>query len=307
VERTVSADQGLRVRRARPPRWRKYVLPYLFISPWLIGVLVFFAYPIISSLYYGFTQYDVFTDPVWVGTRNYQELLKDRYFIQAISNTMIFVVFAVPGALVMGFTQALLLNFKLRGQQVFRTLALVPGTVPVAAAAAVWLYILSPGPGLVNSIFRTFGMANQKWIADPDAVKWVFVGLDIWAGTGMLVFLASLQSVPDELLDAAKVDGANAFHRLIHITIPVITPAVLFNMLMGLINAFQYFAFPLLLTNGGPVGGSTFFGQNLYDNAFTYYKMGYASAQAWILFIICAIVVFLVFRSSARWVYYEAE
>ena len=306
MARAAATIGRVRAGRRRAP-WRKYALPYLFISPWIIGVLVFFAYPILASLYYGFTQYDVFLPAKWVGLRNYQELLQDRYFLQAISNTLIFVVAAVPGALVSGFIHALLLNFRLPGQPIFRTLALVPGTVPVAAAAAVWLYILSPGPGLINSVFRSFGLPYQSWIADPESVKWVFVGLEVWAGSGMLVFLASLQSVPDELFDAAKVDGANALHRLLHITIPVITPAVLFNLLMGLINAFQYFAFPLLLTNGGPAGGSTFFGQNLYDNAFTYYKMGYASAQAWILFVICAIVVYAVFRSSARWVYYEAE
>lgn len=293
--------------RLRARRWTKHLGAYLFLSPWIIGVLAFFAYPILSSVYYSMTQYDVLTPPRWVGTANYQKLPGDRYFKQALSNTLIYVAIAVPGSLTVGFFQALLLNVRVRGQQIFRTLALVPGTVPVAAAAAVWLFICSPGPGLINNILRTVGLPTQKWIADPQAVKWVFVGISVWGGSGMLVFLAGLQAVPPELYEAAEVDGATWYHRFFNITIPMMTPSILFNLLMGLIWAFQYFTFPMLMTEGGPVGGSTFFGQYLYESAFLFWKMGYACAQAWILFIICVVVVFTIFRSSARWVYYEAE
>lgn len=285
----------------------KYLPALVFLSPWIIGVLVFYVYPIGAALYYSFHQYDVLRPARWVGWANYQRLPGDRYFRQALRNTLLYVTVAVPGALLTGFIHALLLNVKIRGQQLFRTLALVPGTVPIAAAAAVWLNIVTPGSGLINNVFRALGLSTQKWIADPHAVKWVFVGMSIWWGSGMLVFLAGLQAVPLELYEAAEVDGARWYHRFIYVTLPMMTPSILFNLLMGLIGAFQYFAFPMLMTEGGPVGGSTFFGQYLYESAFEFWQMGYASAQAWILFVICAIVVFLIFRSSARWVYYEAE
>jgi len=293
--------------RPRARRWPKYLGAYLFLSPWIIGVLAFFAYPILSSAFYSLTQYDVLTPARWVGLANYEKLPDDRYFRQALNNTLIYVAIAVPGSLAVGFIQALLLNVRVRGQQLFRTLALVPGTVPVAAAAAVWLFIFNPGPGLINNILRSLGLPTQRLLADPQAVKWVFVGITIWGGSGMLVFLAGLQGVPPELYEAAEVDGATWYHRFFNITIPMMTPSILFNLLMGLIGAFQYFTFPMLMTEGGPVGGSTFFGQYLYESAFLFWKMGYACAQAWILFVICVVVVFAIFRSSARWVYYEAE
>jgi multiple sugar transport system permease protein len=300
----VGASSTARARR----KWSgRQITPWLFLAPWILGVLIFYAYPILSSVYYSFTEYDVLTPARWTGLRNYRQLLDDRYFHQALTNTLLFVAVAVPGALLSGLLQALLLNVALRGQQLFRTLALVPGTIPVAAASAVWLYILTPGAGLINNIFRTFGLPTQAWIADPLAVKWVFVGMAILDGAGMLIFLAALQAVPQELYEAAEVDGATWLKRLTHVTLPMITPAILFNLLLGLIAAFQYFTFPMLMTAGGPVGGSTFFGQYLYQSAFLFWRMGYASAQAWILFIICAVVVFTLFRTSARWVYYEAE
>jgi len=305
VERTlVRAGERTGTRRRQIA---KYLPAFLFLSPWIIGVLVFYVYPICAALYYSFHQYDVLRPARWIGWANYQRLPGDRYFRQALKNTLLYVTVGVPGALLMGFLQAILLNVKVRGQQLFRTLALVPGTVPIAAAAAVWLNIVTPGSGLVNNVFRALGLSTQKWIADPHAVKWVFVGMSIWWGSGMLVFLAGLQAVPLELYEAAEVDGARWYHRFFYVTLPMMTPSILFNLLMGLIGAFQYFAFPMLMTEGGPVGGSTFFGQYLYESAFEFWQMGYASAQAWILFVICAIVVFLIFRSSARWVYYEAE
>lgn len=287
--------------------YRRYGLAYLFITPWLLGILFFYAYPIISSLYFSFTQYDVLQPPLWVGLANYQQLPQDEYFQQALVNTLIFVAVAVPGGLIVGLLQALLLNVKLRGQRFFRGLFLVPGALPVAASAAVWVFILDPSQGLANSLLSTFGLPTQQWIVDPAMVKWAFVSITIWGGIGMLIFLASLQDVPVEMYQAAEVDGASSLTTLLHITLPYITPALLFNLLTGLINAFQYFALPMLMTQGGPLGGSTFFGQYLYDSAFQFFKMGYASAQAWVLFLLCGSVVFVLFRSSARWVYYEAE
>lgn len=283
------------------------LLPYLFVSPFLLGVLVLYAYPMVSSFYFSLTQYDVLTKPIWIGVRNYTDLIKDGYYQQALSNTGLFVAIAVPGALIVGFLHALLLNEKLRGQKVFRGLFMLPGTIPVASSAVIWLFIWNSQDGLINNALKAMGIHGQNWLTNPDMVKWIFIAIAIWGGSGALIFLASLQGVSPELYDAAKVDGANAIQRMLNVTVPSITPAILYNLLTGLIAAFQYFAFPMLMTQGGPVGGSTFYGQYLYESAFKFFKMGYASAQAWILFIICAIVVYLIFRTSARWTYYEAE
>lgn len=235
-------------------RFGRYLTPYLFISPWILGVLFFYACPILSSLYFGFAQYNVFGAPKWVGLRNYRELFSDQYFRQAFANAMLYVSFAVPGALLVGTLKAFLLNVRICGQQVFRTLALMPGAVAIAASAAVWVYIWNPGDGLLNSLLKIVRLPPQHWIADVQMVEWVFISITIYSGMGMLVFLASLQDVSPELYDSAKVDGANAFHQLVHITIPMITPAVLFNLLTGLIGVFQYFTFPMLMTEGGPAG-----------------------------------------------------
>ncbi len=282
------------------------LLPYLFVSPFILGVLLYYAYPLGSSLYYSFTQYNVLTPPIWVGLRNYQQLFHDAAFIQGLTNTGLYVLFAVPLGTCMGFLQALLLNEKLRGRGLFRTLFLVPACLPQIAMASVWLFIWDPGEGLLDNLLTILHLPSQAWIVDPVMVKWMFVSITVWSGIGMLIFLSALQGVPSELYDAAKVDGAGALSRMFNVTLPSITSALLFNLLTGLIGAFQYFTLPMLITQGGPVGGSTFVGQYLYDSAFSFFKMGYASAQAWILFVIIAAIVFMIFRTSARWVYYEA-
>lgn len=295
------------VRKGPLARWGRAALPFIFLAPWIVGASAYYVYPILASLYYSFTAFEVVRAPVWVGLGNYLQLAQDGRFIQALTNSVLYVAVAVPGALVVGMLQALLLNAKIRGQGAFRTLALAPGAVPVAAAAAIWVFLWNPAVGLINSLIRSLGLPVQAWIVDPDLVKWVFVSMAVYAGMGMLIFLAGLQSIPDSLYDAAMIDGATGFRRLLHVTIPLLTPSLLYNLLMGLIGAFQYFSFPMLMTEGGPIGGSTFLGQYLYISAFTYWRMGYASAQAWIQFIICAVAIYFIFRSSARWVYYGGE
>ena len=285
----------------------KSLLPFLFLAPWMVGITVYYVYPILCSLYYSLNYFDAVTPPVWVGLGNYGQLLDDSRFLLALTNSLFYVGVAVPGALAVGLLQALLLNARIRGQQAFRTLALAPGAVPTAAAAAIWVFLWNPAVGLINSILRSLGLSVQSWIVDPDQVKWVFVSMAIFGGMGMLIFLAGLQGIPESLYDAARIDGATGFRQLLHITLPLLTPSLLYNLLIGLIDAFQYFSFPMLMTEGGPAGGSTFLGQYLYVSAFKYWKMGYASAQAWIQFVISAAVIYLIFRSSARWVHYGGE
>ncbi|MEM7134367.1 MAG: sugar ABC transporter permease [Chloroflexota bacterium] len=293
-------------RLAKRRRFGRRIMPFLFILPWIIGVVTMQAYPILDSLYHSFTIYDVFQPPVWIGLNNYINLIENAYTRKALLNTLLYVSLSVPGGLIVGLLQALLLNVKIRGLQAFRTLAIIPGTVPAAGAAAVSVFIWSPSIGLINSIMENLGLPwRQNWIADPIMVKWIFIFMSIQGGIGMLVFLAGLQNVPQELYEAAKIDGARSFETLRHITLPMLTPYTLFNLLTGLIGAFQYFTQPMLMTGGGPAGGSTFYGQLIYENAFKFFKMGHAAALSWILFVISVVIVVAVFRSSARWVYYE--
>ena len=293
-------------RQAKRRRFRRRTLPYLFIFPWILGVIIFQAYPILDSFYHSFTIYDVFQPAKWIGIRNYVNLVENAYTRKALLNTLLYVGVSVPGGLVVGLLQALLLNVKVRGLQLFRTLAIVPGTVPVAGAAAVSLFIWSPSLGLINSLLKAFGLPwRQAWLSDPVMVKWIFIFMTIQGGIGMLIFLAGLQNVPQELYDASKIDGAKSLQTLFSVTLPMLTPYTLFNLLTSLIGAFQYFAGPMLMTGGGPAGGSTFYAQLIYENAFKYFRMGHAAALAWILFVICVVIVVSVFRSSASWVYYE--
>ena len=286
--------------------FRRRMLPFLFLLPWFVGVLTFQAYPILDSFYHSFTIYDVFQPAKWIGIRNYVNLAENDYTRKALMNTLIYVGVSVPGGLVVGLLQALLLNVKVRGLQLFRTLAIVPGTVPVAGAAAVFLFIWSPNLGLINSFIKALGFPRgQAWLTDPVMVKWVFIFMTIQGGIGMLIFLAGLQNVPQELYDAAKIDGAKSIQTLFKVTLPMLTPYTLFNLLTSLIGAFQMFTGPMLMTGGGPAGGSTFYGQLIYENAFRYFKMGHAAALSWILFLISMIIVVLLFRTSASWVYYE--
>jgi multiple sugar transport system permease protein len=294
-------------RRVRGQRTRRLLKPYLFIAPWLLGVLIFYAYPIVASLYFSFNNYDVLRPPVWIGLENYKTLIENYYSRQALTNTLIYVAFAVPFGLFTGLLYAVLLNTRIRGQQAYRTLMMLPAAIPIAASAAIWVFLWNPAYGLVNSILATVGLPwRQTWIASPAMVKWIFITMQIVYGLGILVFLAGLQGVPTEVYDAAKVDGATGARQFFYITIPLLTPYILYNMLIGLIAAFQYFTFPMLMTKGGPSGGSTFYGQFLYDQAFTFFKMGYASALAWVLFLICIVVVVLILRSSASWVHYTS-
>lgn len=301
-----SDREALLHRQAARRRFQRRVLPFLFILPWILGVLLFQAYPILDSFYHSFTIYDIFQPAKWTGLRNYRNLIENSYTRKALLNTLLYVVVSVPGGLAVGLLQALLLNVKVRGLQLFRTLAIAPGTVPAAGAAAVSVFIWSPSLGLINSILEWLGLPwRQSWITDPVMVKWIFIFMTIQGGIGMLIFLAGLQNVPQELYDASKIDGAHSLQTLFNVTLPMLTPYTLFNLLTSLIGAFQYFTGPMLMTGGGPAGGSTFYAQLIYENAFKFFRMGQAAALSWILFVICVVIVITVFRSSASWVYYE--
>lgn len=285
---------------------RDFLKGIAFISPWLLGFLIFTAYPILASLYFSFTDYNLLSSPKFIGFENYITLLtKDEFIGKVLYNTVYFAVFAVPTSLAVSFSLASLLNTKLVGRSVFRTIFFIPSIVPVVSSAMIWLWIYNSQYGLINSNLINLGLPVIPFLSSPNLAKISLIIIYCWAtGSSMLIFLAALQDVPQSLYDAAKVDGAGAWARFFNVTIPMCTPAILFNLLMGVIDTFQYFTFVWVLTRGGPNYSTEFYSVYLYRNAFSFLKMGYASALAWILFLIVLVVTLVIFRSSARWVYY---
>jgi multiple sugar transport system permease protein len=287
---------------------RNVLVGLLFVSPWLLGFLVFTLYPVIASLYLSFTDYRVLSPPRWVGLANYQSLFTDTdYFWPSLANTA-FLLLELPLSLILGLALALLLNMKLRGMMVYRTLFYLPSIVPVAASAMLWLWVLNPEHGLLNAGLRAVHLPAPPWLASPLWAKPAMILMDLWGvGGGMVIYLAALQGVPEPLYEAAALDGANAWQRLFHITLPSISPVIFFNLIMGVIGTFQYFTQTFVMTQGGPDNSTLFYALYLYQNAFEYFRMGTACAMAWILFFITLAATVLVFKTSAGWVYYEGD
>jgi len=288
---------------------RNQILGLLFISPWLIGLLAFTAYPILASLYYSFTLYDIINPPQWVGLQNYVFMLtQDRQMPIVVYNTLYMVILGLPMAMGASFLLAALLNNDIVARPIFRTIFFLPSIVPAVAVAMVWLWLYNPNYGLINSTLASLGAQVIPWLSSPSLAKLALIIISVWgSGTTIVIFLAALQDVPRELYDAAKVDGANAAHRFVHITIPMCTPSILFVMITGLIGWLQYFTLPFIMTNGGPMQSTNVYAYYLYQNAFSFFKMGYASAQSWLLFVIIVAATFIAFRTSARWVYYAGS
>jgi multiple sugar transport system permease protein len=287
---------------------RRVIQGLLFVSPWLIGFLVFTAYPVVASLYYSLTDYRVLRPPHWVGLSNYTTLLTgDEYFWRyAVYNTA-YMFLELPASVALGVGLALLLNQKVRGMGFYRTLFYLPSVVPTVAASMLWLWVLNPQYGLANVMLQRFHLSPLGWLTDPRWSKPSFILMDLWgAGGGMVIYLAALQGVPEQLYEAALLDGAGAWRRFWHVTLPMISPVVFFNVILGVIGTFQYFTQTYIMTQGGPELSTTFYALYLFQNAFEYFRMGYACAMAWVLFLITLGATLVVFRSSARWVYYES-
>jgi multiple sugar transport system permease protein len=292
----------------RPER-RKFIVGILFASPWIIGFLLWTVYPVLASIYYSFTRYDAVRPPEYLGLANYAELLfKDDDFRIVLGNTLFFVAIGVPVGVVTAFLLAALLNRDMKFRPVFRTIFFLPSIVPAIAAAEVWRWVYNVRYGLIDSVLKSVGLPVIPWLSSTYLAKPSLIIIHAWAqGTAMLIFLAALQDVPRSLYDASTVDGANAWQRFRHITIPMCTPAILFVLLTGMIGTFQYFTLGWLLTQGGPNQATEFYSIYLYRNAFRFFKMGYASALAWLLFLMIVICTIVIFRTSARWVYYGGE
>jgi len=287
-------------------RRKEAILGYLFILPWILGFLVFILGPFIVSFYLSFTTYSILQPGKWVMLDNYvKAFTDDRLFWKVLGNTAYYVLGSVPLRIVLAFALALLLNTKVRGLAVWRTLFYVPSITPLVATFILWMYLLNPKFGLINHVLGLVGIDPLPWLTNPTWSKPALLVMSVWwVGGNMVIFLAGLQGIPDHLYEAARLDGANAWRRLLHVTIPLMTPTIYFNMVMNLINAFQVFAQSFIMTGGGPLNSTRFYMHYLYDNAFLYFKMGYASALAWVLFIIIFALTMLTVKTSGRWVFY---
>ncbi len=300
------ATIAVKPRRMTGYQWRSLVRGLLFVSPWVIGFAAFTIYPLISSLYYSFTRFDLLNPPVYLGLGNYIEIFtQDPLFRRVMGNTIYYVGLSAPLGVVAAFLMATLLNTRIVGRSVFRAIFFFPAIVPAVVTAMVWAFLLNVQYGAINATLRGLGLPTIPFLAKPSLAKPSLILIHMWAqGSAIVIFLASLQDVPRTLYEAATVDGANAWHKFWHITIPMCTPVILFNLIMGFIGGFQNFTLPWLLTGGGPNQATEFYSLHLYRNAFNYMRMGKASALAWILFVIIVTLTVLLFTSSARWVYY---
>jgi multiple sugar transport system permease protein len=291
------------------PARREALSAYALISPWLIGFLVWTAGPMLASFVLSFTNYDVVSPLSWRGVGNYREVFfTDPLFWQSLRVTFTYAVLSLPAGLAVGLAVALLLNLKVPGLSVWRAIYYLPSVISGVAVAVLWQYVLNPRFGVLNWALRLVGISGPGWLADPHWALPSLAIMSLWAaGGGMVLYLAALQSVPTALYDAAKVDGASALVRLRYITLPMISPVVFFNLVMGTIATFQYFTNAYVMTQGGPNNATLFYNLHLYNNAFRYFRMGYAAALAWVLFVIILFLTLLIFRSSTAWVYYEGQ
>ena len=299
----------LGLKRTGTERNRNLVKGLLFVSPWLVGFLAFTILPILASLYYSFMHYDIVRPPRFIGLANYTRMItEDKTFRLVLGNTLYFVLIGIPAGMVIAFLLASLLNNEMKGRPAFRTIFFLPTLVPAVASAEVWRWVYNSRWGLINSVLKSLGLSIVPFLSAPELAKPSLIIIDCWAqGTAMIIFLAALQDVPRSLYDSALVDGANALQRFWYITIPMCTPAILFIMLTSMIGKFQYFALGWLLTEGGPNQATEFYSIYLYRNAFVFFKMGYASALAWILFLIIVVSTIAMFRLSGRWVFYRGQ
>ncbi len=276
------------------------------MSPWLFALLVFHVYPIVAATYLSLSEYSVFTPPEFVGTENYVKLLDDPTVWRAAGNSLFYALLSVPIGLAASLVLALLLNRPVRGIGIHRTFFYMPAVVPPVAGTIVFLLLLEPRAGPLNTAIETVGIDGPAWFQDPAFAKWGLIILSLWGvGAGTLIFLAGLQEIPESLLEAASIDGAGAWRRFRHVTFPLLTPVILFNLVIGVIYSFQVFDAAMIVggTSGVPAGSTLMYMVHIYRTAFGYFDMGYASAQAMVLFLVIVAVTGAIFGTTRRWVY----
>jgi len=268
----------------------------VFIAPWVVGFLVFTLYPILSSLYYSMTNYNVLNSPSFIGFENYINLLKDKVYLKSLTNTLYMIVIGGTITIIVSLIVSIIMdNRKLRGISLFRVFFFMPTLVPTVIACVLWIWMLQPTTGVVNTLLGYLGITGPGWIASPTWSKPAMILMMIWAcGNIIIVNMAGLQDIPQSMYESASIDGANFFQKVRTITIPLLRPVILYNSVTLIINILQWFAEPLIMTEGGPDSSTLFYSLYLYQNAFQFFKMGYASAMAWIMLIIAlALIIFL--------------
>ncbi|SEO68039.1 carbohydrate ABC transporter permease [Paenibacillus sp. OV219] len=284
---------------------REAIAGYLFIAPWIVGFVVFVLGALVTAFYVSMTDWDLLTPSKWIGTDNYETLFHDKKFWISLRVTVIYVVTAVPLGIIFGFSIALLLNQKIKGLSIWRTIYYFPAILSGVAVSLMWMWVLNPDFGVINLLLSYVGIHGPGWIASPTWALPSLVIMSVWgSGGGMIIYLAGLQGIPTELYEAAEIDGCSKWKKLWKITIPMMTSVIFFNLIIGMISAFQTFTEAYVITNGGPDNATLFYAMYLYQNAFKFFKMGYASALAWVLFLIILLVTMLLFATSRKWVYY---
>ncbi len=301
-------------------KWREAITAYCFISPFLVGFIWFTAIPMAIAVYVSFTKYDIVSSPQWIGLANFAKLLRDERLRVSLLNTAFYAGISVPLNLIVAFAAALAMDMQIRGIRWYRTILYLPSVTPAVANAILWLWIFNPRWGLANQAIQFLGLPPQDWFLDPKLSKPCLIFMGLWGiGPTMVIYLAGLQGVPVALYEAAEIDGAGHWGKFWNVAVPILSPVTFFNLIMGIIGAFQIFATAYILTTGG-AGGSTagygvggvldsllFYVLYLWQNAFEFWRMGYASAQGWLLLAIILVLTAIQFKLAGRWVHYEAE
>ncbi len=287
---------------------REAISFYLTISPWLVGFLAFTIGPMLLSLLASFTNWDLLTDPVWVGLDNYRQMATDPLFIQSIKVTLTYTALYVPFDLVGGLLLALLVRRPLKGIGVFRTIFYLPTVFSGVAFVVVWLWMLNPNGGLMNLALGWFGITGPRWLLDPHYALWSLVMMSFWGwGRSMALYLGGMQTIPGELYEAAAIDGAGSVRQFFTVTLPLLSPTIFFNLVLSVITTFQSFTSAFVATNGGPLDSTLFLVLYIYRQAFEFFHMGYAAALAWVLFAVVMVFTLLLMRSQKFWVFYLGE
>jgi multiple sugar transport system permease protein len=279
---------------------------YVFVSPWIVGLVVFTAGPILASLYLSFNDYAIIAPPQWTGIANFRKaFVEDDLFWKSLANTAYYVGIGVPLRVVFAFLLATLLNAEIRGRLFYRIAYYMPSIIPGVASAVLWIILLNPRLGLINLLLGLVGIPSVNWLGSPDWSKPALIMMSMWGvGGSMVLYLAGLQGIPQALYEAADIDGASRWSKFWNVTIPLMTPIILYNLITQIIGSFQVFGAAFIMTRGGPLNSTLFYMLHLYNFAFQYFRMGYASALAWVLFVIILIFTLITLKWSQAWVFY---
>jgi multiple sugar transport system permease protein len=290
-------------------RWnREAIHCYVFMAPAILGLLIFVLGPIIASLFLSFTDYNIITDPEWVGLANYTQMFQERLFWQALRVSAVYSIVSVPLGLALSLGLAVLLNHGMRGILIFRSIYYMPTVISGVGVAMLWRWLFNAEFGVINVLLGKVGIQGPAWLLDANWALPALIITSLWGiGGTTLIFLAGLQGIPHELYEAADIDGAGSWSKFRSITLPLISNVTFFNLVLGIIGALQVFTDAFVITRGGPNHATLFLSVYLYQHAFLYLNMGYAAAIAWFMFILVMLLTLLVFRSSPLWVYYESE